>query len=66
MEYLMSTSPQNGDNMRQDYWHVSITLESSTKDRLREVAAGDKRSIGNYVSRLIEKDMKLHEQQEAR
>lgn len=49
--------------MKKDYWHVSVTIESSTKERLREVSASDGRSIGNYVSRLIEKDMKLHEQE---
>jgi hypothetical protein len=65
----MSTSPQTGDNMRKDYWHVSITLESSTKEKLRAAAVREKRSIGNYVSRLIEKDIKCQEaalEQEAR
>lgn len=55
--------------MRKDYWHISLTLESSTKEKLRALAAREKRSMGNYVSILIERDIKGQEashEQEAR
>lgn len=38
-------------------WAVRLTLDSSTKDRLKELAKADRRPVSNYVSRLVEKEV---------
>lgn len=36
--------------------HLRITLASSTKDRAKELADAERRSLANYVRLLIERD----------
>jgi hypothetical protein len=38
------------------HWHLRITLESSAKQLVEELARADRRSAANYVRVLIEKD----------
>jgi hypothetical protein len=35
-------------------WVVRLTLDSSTREVVKAKAQEDRRSIGNYVSRLVE------------
>lgn len=39
------------------HWHLRITLESSAKQFVEQMADADRRSAANYVRILIEKDM---------
>jgi len=38
------------------HWHLRITLESSAKEVIRELADADRRSAANYVRILIERE----------
>lgn len=42
--------------MTDERWHLRITLDSSTKDLLREKAIAERRSVANYIRVLIERD----------
>jgi predicted HicB family RNase H-like nuclease len=44
--------------MPTEYWHIRVTIESSAKQRLREQAAAEHRSLSNYVSRIIEQKIR--------
>lgn len=44
--------------MVETYWHLRITLESSARQRIEELAQYERRSIANYVRVLIEKDLR--------
>lgn len=39
-------------------WHLRITIESSTKERAKELALAERRSVANYVGTLIEREQK--------
>lgn len=47
--------------MARTHWHLRLTLESSAKQRVEELAQAERRSISNYVSVLIEKDQREKE-----
>jgi predicted HicB family RNase H-like nuclease len=41
-----------------EYWHIRIAIDSSSKERIRELAQAERRSLSNYVSRIIEQKAK--------
>lgn len=42
-------------------WHLRITLETSARERVEELAKTDLRSPANYIRTLIEKDARERE-----
>jgi len=51
--------------MKSPRWSIKLTLASSTKDRLEEIAREDRRSVSNYVRVLIEKDTREKDERTA-
>lgn len=49
----------------QTHLHLRITLASSAKQRVEELAYEDRRSVANYVQILIERDQRQKENHEA-
>lgn len=47
--------------MSRTQWRVCITLESSTRERIEAMAQAERRSVGNYISVLLEKDARERE-----
>jgi hypothetical protein len=48
--------------MVQVQWHLRITLDSSTRDRAKELAQAERRSMPNYVAALIERDQQVRKE----
>lgn len=59
---MRRASRPNSPDMARTHWHLRLTLESSAKQRVEELAQAERRSISNYVSVLIEKDQREKEQ----
>jgi len=38
-----------------EHWHLAITLESSAKEQIKELAAAERRSASNFVAVLVER-----------
>lgn len=38
-------------------WAVHLTLESSTKQRVKERARADRRSVSSFLSRIVEEEV---------
>lgn len=44
--------------MTRENWIVRLTVSSSTKESVRELAAAESRSMSNYLSRIIEQKVR--------
>lgn len=47
--------------MATTHWRINVTIESSAKQRVEQLAQADNRSIANYVRVLLERDVKEKE-----
>lgn len=52
--------------MAMERWAVHLTLESSTKERIKERAREARRSTSNYLSQLIEEEMRIEGKRDER